>query len=215
MDKEINKNKESERGSKFMKIINDFFINYFDWLILFIGLCIIAAGYFMIIKPKYEIVIEDIQLVSSEKEREYTVRNAYLNNINNFKKAYKNISDQDVEKIDKLFYKKNEIEELFSEVETLIKKSGLILNSLGFELLDAEESDNKKKNKTESEDDFQENIGRIKISIEITGTDYSGFEKLLREIEGSLRLMDVENINFSHDGMKSSLDILAYYYEEN
>ncbi len=219
------KQKKTKQGNRLVKRINDFLLNYFNWVVLIIVLTILVVGLSIIIEPKYELVIRDVEIVKRDKEGEYLIQQLYLGKLNELKDAYQNINPEDKRKIDIVLPEKVEIEEFFSKMEALILKNGLILTSLQIDSGELELKDNKvasksksnKDNKKSSEDnkaetiDLSQEIGKIKIILSIIGTDYDGLKSLLQTIESNLRLMDIENISWSPDSNSTNLQLVTYY----
>ncbi len=226
------KQKKIRQSNQLVKRINDFLLNYFNWVILIIAVTILVAGFSMIIKPKYELVIRDVEIVRRDKEGEYLIQKSYLDKLNELKNAYQNVRPEDKRKINNVLPEKVEIEEFFSNMETLILRNGLILTSLRINSADLELEENKaiSKNKEDTSssaqgqkniykieeakaetNDLSEEIGKIQIAMSIIGTDYDGLKTLLQAIESNLRLMDIENISWSPDGNSTNLQLVTYY----
>lgn len=228
------KQKKIKQGNRLVKRINDFLLNYFNWVILIIVLTILVIGFSIIIEPKYELVIRDVELVRRDKEGKYLIQQSYLNKLNELKDAYQSIKLEDKRKIDIILPEKVETEEFFSNIEALILRNGLILTSLQIDSGELGSKDNevasKSKNKKDTPvsvrdkrkiykteeakaeiNDLFEKIGKIKITMSIIGADYNGLKSLLQTIESNLRLMDIENISWSPDGNSANLQLVTYY----
>ena len=65
----------------------------------------------MIIEPKYELVIRDVEIVRRDKEGKYLIQQSYLNKLNELKNAYQGVSSEDKRKINIILPDKVEIEE--------------------------------------------------------------------------------------------------------
>jgi len=221
----IRRNNQLVERNQLMKRINDLLLNYFNWVILIIVLTILVVGFLIIIKPKYELVVRDVELVRRDKEGEYLIQQSYLNKLNDLQYIYQSIKSEDKRKIDIILPEKVEVEKFFSRMETMVLKKGLILTSLQIDSEElgsrdnkvASKSKNKEDNKKASGDDkaeaidLSQEVGKIKITMNIIGTDYDGLKNLLHTIESNLRLMDIENISWSPDGNSTSLELVTYY----
>ena len=230
------KQKKVKQSNRLVKRINDFLLNYFNWVILIIVLTILVTGFSIIIEPKYELVIRDVEIVRRDKEGEYLIQQAYFNKLNELKDAYQSIKPEDKRKIDIILPEQVEIEEFFSSMEALVLKNGLILASLNINSGELELKENKITNENENKEDtsssssardqrkfykteeakaeindLSEKIGKIHITMSIIGTDYDGLKNLLQAIENNLRLMDMENISWSPDGNSTNLQLVTYY----
>jgi len=218
---------DEQKGQR-MRQINNFLLGYFDWLILVVALIILAVGFFMIIKPRYNLVSKDIELVELEQKGEFNNLQLYLNNLQKLQADYKNVAIEDKRKMDIILPKKGEIEEFFSKMEAFILKSGYILSSLQLSVDETEviveQTDSKSKSKNETSDqetdvatqakteDLLQKIGKVNITMSIIGTDYNGLKNLLRTIENNLRLMDINNLSWS--GSSVNLQLVTYYLIE-
>ncbi len=228
------KQKKIRQSNQLMKQVNDFLLNYFNWVILIIVLPILVVGFSMIIEPKYELVIRDVEIVRRDKEGEYLIQQSYLNKLNELKNAYQGIKSEDKRKIDIILPDKVETEEFFSNMEAMVLRNGLILTSLQIKSEALELEENKITSKNQNKEDtsasarnrkkiykteeakakinnLSEEIGKITITMNIIGTDYDGLKSLLQTIENNLRLMDIKNISWSSDGNSTSLELVTYY----
>jgi len=196
--------------------INNFLMHYFKLFVFVILIIMLTAGYFMLIRPKYKKVIRDIALISADKEVEYLTQQRYLDKLNELKAIYKNINPEDKNKINVILPSQTEVEDLFSEIEVIVLKNGLLLASLQVELKEDKASSRgayipKSALKTKEEEELPKEIGQVSIKMEIIGTDYNGFKNMLRTLENNLRLMDIIQLSFSPSSEQTSLELLAYY----
>ena len=217
---EQKKKSECKYGGQILRKINNFLLNYFDYVIIVTVLIILVSGFFIVIKPKYELVIQDVQLAKINNESEYLIQESYFGKLKKFKNVFDNVEIENKRKIDIILPEKVNVEEFFREIEAIVSKSGLILTSLNIAKDEAGEApDKSNKNKTNieiSDNNLElEKVGKIKITMNVLGVDYDNFKKFIGVIENNLRLMDIENINFSLDGKSVSLDLITYYMREN
>jgi len=200
--------------------INALLIRYFKWLVLALAIIILAMGYFLLIQPKYRQAIKNVELVSQEKELKYLAQQKYLNQLNELKAAYQNITTEDRDKIEAVLPNQAKTEELFAEIEAIVSKNGLILTSLQIEP-EANKSTAQNRrttgsarrntgNKTEIEN-LPEGIGKVKIVMNLLGTDYGSLKNIIKTIENNLRLMDIVTLDFSPAENQTSLELFAYY----
>jgi Tfp pilus assembly protein PilO len=177
-----------------------FLAKYFKWVIIGSIVFILVAGYLFLIKTKYESVLSNIVLAQSDKEKEFTSRTGYYNNLiklNNDVIGIKNKYNEGINKLNVILPGKTSIEDLMPQIEIIALRNGLTL--LSIQLSD------------ESGGGVDPQIGRIKIDADISGTDYPGLKMLLSSFETNLRLMDINSINFDPKGKKTTLEIYTYY----
>ncbi|MEA3463560.1 MAG: type 4a pilus biogenesis protein PilO [Patescibacteria group bacterium] len=213
------KNKIQQDNQQKQKI-NTLLIKYFKWLIFGVLTIILAAGYFLLIQPKYKQVAKDAESISEGKQLKYLTQQKYLNRLNELKAVYQSIKIQDRDKIEAILPNQAEIDKLFTEIEAIALSNGLILTSLQFESVkSAAKIDNKyvvesaKANQGSKDkiNDLPEEIAKIKIIMNLVGTDYNGLKNILKTIERNLRLMDIIKLSFSPNDNQTSLELLAYY----
>lgn len=231
--KKIKEKKDYQDSSMVKQKINNFLLNYFSWIILAILLIILAMGFSMIIKPKYELISKDLELFKRDKEGEYLIHEVYLNKLKDLRKIYESISSEDKRKMDIILPEEVNSEELFSRMETLINQSNFILTSLqispkevAVDRLKEGLINSKSKGKSESKDTdekdetninelIKEEVAGININMNIIGTDYNGLKELLYLIESNLRLMDIEQISWSPISNSTHLKLVIYYLKKS
>ena len=213
MDKGKN-GKEEQAGQK----INILLVRYFKWLIAFLVLVVLALGYFFLLKPEYEEVVQSAKSGQLNKEQEYLERREYLGKLKNLVAVFQSVKPSEIKKIDYILKPKDVPEELFSQVEAIVKKNGLLLKSLKIESGGEESKDSSRKVSRTTEEKTEvalpPEIGKTKATLEVLGVDYFGLKSLLVSIENNLRLMDVVNVDFSPEGNSVQLVFYTYYLKE-
>jgi hypothetical protein len=206
-----------EKNKQIKNIINIFLTRYFKVIVLILTIMILIVGYSFLIKPKYKQIIQEVKSVSEEKSPKYLNRKKYLNQLKELKAEYQKISLSDINKIKAILPSEKGHEELLAQLEDIILKNGLLLTSLQIEEVaeakDKEVSrrEGEKAEDSSSEDKLLKEINKLKIRMEIIGTDYVGFKNLLNVIENNLRLMDIVSLSFSPDNNTTSLELYVYY----
>lgn len=136
------------------------------------------------------------------------------------KDSYEEIDKIDLDKIDSILPDVLGKDKLLSEMESLILKNGLLLTSLQIEEVkevkkaispEGETSANLPGAAAQEKKNKLTNVGKIKINVDLAGTNYDNFKKILKAIEDNLRLLDIAKIQFNPDANKTSLEIFAYY----
>ena len=128
-----------------------------------------------------------------------------LNKIKKLKEAYQQISREDIDKIEAILPEEGGEDKLLAELEDIVLGNGLILSSLQIEKKGAEPINKSIIN------NFSGEIGKIKIGMDIVGTDYVGLKNFLTVIEKNLRLIDIIKIGFSPAENKTSIEAYSYY----
>lgn len=209
MNKILRKTDENTNKVMIMKL-NVFLSRYFNYLMIIFLILLLLFGFLFFIKPKYELVSNSIKNISKAKEEEYDALEKQYVKISGMWADYNRIDGADVEKIHEMIPQSDSTEELFRELEIIILKSGLTLNSIEISPDNAsKETDNSKK--TAAAGSIYDNVGRVKINLSVSGVNYEDFKKLLSTFENNLRLMDVQNVNVSLSSGSASFEIITYY----
>ena len=213
MDKGKN-GKEEQAGQK----INILLVRYFKWLIAFLVLVVFILGYFFLLKPKYEEIAKLTGDGQLSQEQEYLERREYLDKLKNLVAVFQSVKSSEIKKIDYILKPKDVPEELFSQVEAIVKKNGLLLKSLKIESGGEESKDSSQKVSRTTEEKTEvalpPEIGKTKATLEVLGVDYFGLKSLLASMENNLMLMDVASVNFAPEGNSAQLTFYVYYLKE-
>lgn len=166
--------------------------SYFKWFAMILAIIIFLIGYFFIILP------EQLDLKNRANlnilESEYLEFRRELTKLSELGDAYIDIKSENIDKIESILPAKPDIEELMRQMEVIVLQNGLFLSSLQI-----------------SEGSKDGNIGKVNITISVTGADYEAFKSLLYTIETNLRLLDIEQLNFSPGSKSTTFRLVAYY----
>ena len=213
----MDKGKDEKEGQTRQKI-NVLLIEYFKWLIAFLVLVVFILGYFFLLKPKYEEIAKLTGDGQLSQEQEYLERREYLDKLKNLVAVFQSVKSSEIKKIDYILKPKDVPEELFSQVEAIVKKNGLLLKSLKIESGGEESKDSSQKVSRTTEEKTEvalpPEIGKTKATLEVLGVDYFGLKSLLASMENNLMLMDVASVNFAPEGNSVQLVFYTYYLKE-
>lgn len=221
MDKQEIKKQEkiTVTGKKNNFKLHDLLIANFKSAVMLIFAIILAGGYFLALQPKFIAIKKEKSLIS-EKEAEISSLNSKIRQLEKMKDSYEEIDKIDLDKIDSILPDVLGKDKLLSEIESLILKNGLLLTSLQIEEVkevkkvispEGETSANLPGTAAQEKKNKLTNVGKIKINVDLAGTNYDNFKKILKAIEDNLRLLDIAKIQFNPDANKTSLEIFAYY----
>jgi len=193
--------------------VNIFLSKYFGAVAVFVAMAILVFGNLFFVWPEYKRIINDIESANKKEDLKYAERQKYLKQLKELKAEYQKISPDDIKKIEIMLPKKNNREELLAQMENMIARNGFLLADLRVEDIvekqDGAADEAEKKDSIDPAD--RKGVNKIKINMNIVGTDYDGFKRLLRVIENNLRLLDITNLSFSPGSQKTSLEMYAYY----
>ncbi len=197
--------------------INIFLNRYFSVVALAAAIVILVLGGLFLIFPKYKQIDNNIKLADKKESLNYAKRQKYLSQLKELKAEYQKINQDDIKKIKIMLPKTNNREELLAEIEKMILKNGFLLTNLRVEDVDAKQKNiagaAKKNNKNNKNlvKTAAISINKVKINMNVIGTDYGGLKKLLGVVENNLRLMDIVNLSFNPGDKTTSLEVYAYY----
>lgn len=214
-------NKLGEKGSKKKKAkeqrINMFLVRYFKWLVVLFVLIVFISSYIFLIKPKYQKITQLVGANKISREQEYLERKEYLAGIKDLINIYKKINLSDIKKVNLILSKGNNYEELFTQLESIVLKSGLLIKSLK---IDSEEYVGKEnilkkpkisRKESGTDSSLPSEIGRIKVTLSIIGVDYFSLKNILNNIENNLMIMDIISLDFQPSNNSVDLDFYTYY----
>jgi len=203
MSRKNQKNNEHDTAISLRKkkVVN-FFIRFYNLLILIIVLLIFGLGYFFLLQPKYKQISYEFDTIRNSYQAEYLQRHKKFKDLISLKEAYDSLRKSDIEKIELLLPDADGIEDILSQLEFIALRNGLFINTIQIdEKAEKIDTTNVKKNvrntpdKTQAgsvlSDDLAEQIGIINIQIEIAGADYLSLKRLLRVLQGNLRLYNI------------------------
>ena len=193
--------------------LNKFLNDYFKWVIVLAVLAVLIFGFFFLIMPKY---VQTTRYVGSINEQEKIDLQAKIEELSKIKElisAYAKIDQQYIDKVSAIAPIRNNKEELFSEINYLVNKNQLLLQSMSLGDVTGYR-DNKLLKQTAAGKKISENIEEITINLFVRGTNYESFKNLLSTLENNLRLMDVLSVNFDPVGKTTWLTIDTYYVKQ-
>jgi hypothetical protein len=214
MDFGKNENKKRDKKEKIRQRMNMFLARYFNWLLVLVVLIIVIIGSVFILKPKYNEITKLTKNNEFGQEQEYSIRRQYLDKIKSLIKIYDKVNRSDAEKVNYILAEKDIQEEIFSEIQSLVEKNGLLLEGLKIEPVEEvkKPSGVNLTKKTETNAVLlPPEIGRIKATLSVIGVDYFSLKSLISTMENNLALIDIVNLDFEPDSGSAELVFYTYY----
>ncbi len=187
----------------------------FFWVVVLVSLLILLFGFLFLIKPKYE-EVSALALNRDEKQDRFLslIRESkdYLNEVSSSAKIYNEINQDDFEKINSILPKCGFHEELFGQMDYIVKKNGLLLSSISI----TPETSTSISVVISDEQEVNDSIEQkkiIRISFSLGGINYIGLKIFLKDIETNLRIMDINSLSFSPASNSLNIDIQTYCLE--
>ncbi|MFH1427951.1 MAG: hypothetical protein ABIG60_05515 [Patescibacteria group bacterium] len=188
---------------------------YFKWLILIISGLILILGIIFFVIPKYNEIREFIRVNEGKNIGDLNEATNYLEKLNDLITIYQKIDTVDIENIKSMLPEENIKEDLFTELESIITKNGLLVKSIIINEPEGETANNNQGRKiNESQTarlSLPKDIKKIKINLTVVGTNYFSFKNLLKALEKNLRIIDITNLEFSPEGETITLGLETYY----
>ncbi len=203
----INKNIKNQNS------LNIFLNHYFNILILFVIVLILAISYFIVLKPKFNQTLGAIQENIENQQKLYDSQQKKLADLKAISQMYEKISPEELKKFNGVLPDSYIKERLYGELEEIIASSGFAVNSIKI----AGEEDEKKASASDAPapkiDANGSRVGKVIIEVSLSAIDYSGFKNLLKVLENNSRLLDISEIDFSNSENKAFFKITSYYYK--
>ncbi|MDP2736624.1 MAG: hypothetical protein Q8O59_02435 [bacterium] len=221
---EIKKNplsggEENKKQAEVLKNkINGFLINYFNYLVLSLGIIILVAGLFVLIYPKYQQISKANEVAKNNLQIEYETKLSYLNSIRNLKKSYQSVGDEEKAKLVSMLPAGRDTSPIITEIESITVRNGAILTSIRIEPAAASGRANLKVDLKENKEslagifnELPQGVGQIKIEIRLGSINYPILKNIIKTFENNLRLFDISEINFNASENEAILNIYSYY----
>lgn len=209
-----------------IKTINGYLVDYFIFIIVYVVLVLLAAGYFYLLYPKYKNIIKNNNLYQDYKVKEIDQLKVTLANFNDYKNIYDAISDSDKAKINGFLPNKDDSEELLVYIRNMMARGGykllkleigdLVKKNAGASSVVSSKPVAKKLNENPADQAggqgaLSDRLGVIDISLAVGGLNYSSLKNFLYFVERDARFFDIENITFSLSEGVIDLELKAYY----
>ncbi|MFH0853743.1 MAG: hypothetical protein V1853_05050 [bacterium] len=190
-------------GISFKKLI----FEQFRYILIAVAVIILVVGYVIIIGPELN---EIRQLGLSDRNTEQKLledRGEYLTRVEEMLDRYDDLNKRSLEELDQVLPKKSDIADLFVIVDDLVEQSDLQLNSIAIapaSLSQPGAASSQQSVNTGSTSAGQNtlllNTGLKSFDISISvsgGRSYEHFKEFLTNIENSLRIFNVQSLNFN------------------
>jgi hypothetical protein len=203
----------AETSKLWVREFNKFLSDYFRWIVIAIVVIIFVFGYFILLKPKYDQTISYIGILNQRDQVDFDAKNNELNRIKTLINDYKSIDKNYIDKMSIVAPVIKNKEELFSEINYLVSRNQLFLQSISLSEFGGY-ADNNLVAMNAAGQNVSGNIRSITVSISVLGTDYQGLKDFLAVVENNLHLMDVPTLTFDQSGNSTVMTINTYYVNE-
>lgn len=212
---------ENKKQAEVLKIkINGFLINYFNYLVFYLGIIILAAGLFVLVYPKYQQISKANKEAKNNLQIEYETKFNYLNSIRDLKKSYQSINDDEKAKIASMLPAVRDTGAIITEIESIAVRNSAILTSIKIEPEVASGRVNLKIEPKENKEslagifnELPQGVGKIKIEVRLGSINYPILKNIIKTFENNLRLFDISEISFNDSENEAFLNIYSYYLQ--
>jgi Tfp pilus assembly protein PilO len=195
---------EPKKTNKATKL--DIFMYKYSFLVLILLLgAVLAAGFFFLLKPKYEEVLLTFNKIYEQKKTEASTLKASERKALQYIVDFNSISESEKSLIDKIIPDSGQSELIYIEIEKIAKERGLILRKIN---ITEKKEDLRNKN---DEEKVKKGVNELEIDLIVEGFNYEGMKRFLSAIEKNIRLMDIQDITFSPDTFSANIKLLTYY----
>ncbi|MCD4694066.1 hypothetical protein K8R62_01780 [bacterium] len=212
-----NKDIKDEKEKKaFLKRVNNFLINYFKWFVFLLILIVFVCGYYFLLFPKYKEIENTIKSNQEQQQEVFLTKQRTYNKLKDYIDSYNALPQKDLGKIDKILPEAYNQEELFSELNYLIKRNNLILKSVNINSGNSrsefgEEKPNKNKALNSGAINIPSGVEKFSATLSIVGTNYYSLKNLLYNLENNIKLINITNLSFSPSSQTTNITFDTYY----
>ena len=203
----------SESRRIWIKKLNKFLSDYFRWLVVAIVAVVLASSYFLLLKPKYDQTMNHLNLANRQEQADFNAKNEELKKVKALLDAYAGIDPNYLDKVKAIAPAVQNKEELFSEINYLVSRNQLFLQSVSLSEVGGYGGSNLVA-ETPADKEIAGKIRSVTVSLSVAGADYQGLKNFLAALENNLRLMDVTSLSFSPGGGSTILSFITYYVKE-
>ncbi|PKM87623.1 hypothetical protein CVU83_02795 [Candidatus Falkowbacteria bacterium HGW-Falkowbacteria-2] len=196
--------------------LNIFLNANFNIFIVIFVIGFLILGYYLVIKPKFDITLMSIRDTIAQQESFYQSQRQKLADLQAAAALYRKIDAEDVARVNAILPDEYAKEKLFGELEDIVMQRGLTLASLSLTKAgESEETDNPMAAKADRFLNMpgSERVGVISAQMSLGSTDYAALKNLLPLLEQHLQLMDIKVVNFDPSGKTADLTIDTYYFK--
>lgn len=205
---EVKKSKQKNNLSLFL---ND----YFNLIILFVLILVLALSYFIFLGPKLKTTTAVMKDSIESQKKLFYEQERKLRDLQTVKRIYDEITPADLSKFNNVLPDSYVKERLFGELEEIVVRQGFLLGSIT--LSGGEEAAATgvplPTMVSDSGEETLVNVGQISISLEVSAIDYAGLKQLLKVLEANSRIFDIRSLTFSYEANTAQLEMVTYYYK--
>ena len=185
--------------------VNYILSNYFPLIASILFFIVLGAGYVFLIDPYLdEIRLQISQDIATEKNYG-VIQQQKINKLIEQREEFDKINTKELEKIDYILPKEEDIPNLFAQIEAISKEYNLLLTSIATSNYNEETKEGAIVKNPNS-------VKKVLVSITLDGgSDYESLKNFLKALEFNIRLLDISSINISSDFKVYNINCITYY----
>jgi hypothetical protein len=193
----------------------NYFAKFFNLFIILVCVIVLVAGYWWLIKPKYDFIATNQELTF--REREYENKVEYLKQLGEIKNLYKSISQADKDKIDIILAWRQDVDRLkialLRQVDKVGKEKGVTVDNIVITPLDNSFEKLIKINEPFKQNGLSDKLKLMQITFDVNNLSYAQLKQFLNRLEISLTIMDVTKLIFDPGTKQAKIELVTYYLE--
>lgn len=182
---------------------------FFGIVIALAVLATFYVAYQFFLMPEYQKIVSNAEVV--KKNDEYLDKLQYYNQLIDLRNAYAKIKPEDKEKISQIVSNINDQNELYREVEYIINKNGLKVDSIEPVTLD-KTYDLPNISARAKESPLLNNMKLTMTACKISAVNYESLIRVLKTFELNLRIMDIVKTEYDPLTKKAVIQFITYQF---
>jgi uncharacterized protein (UPF0333 family) len=182
----------------------------FFWIIIALAvLAVLYVAYIFFLLPEYNKIVSNAEVI--KKNDEYLDKLQYYNQLIDLRNAYAKIKPEDKDKINQIVSNINDQNELYREVEYIVNKNGLKVESIEPVTLDSSYDLPNISSQTKQ----SPLLGNMKLtmtSCKMSDVNYESLLRVLKTFELNLRIMDIIKTEYDPNTRKAAVQFITYQF---
>ena len=207
-----NKEKPIKKEINYDEIIGQVSVTVyrFFWVvIILVVLIVLFVAYQFFLLPEYNKIVSNAEVI--KKNDEYLDKLQYYNQLIDLRNAYAKITPEDKEKISQIVSNINDQNELYREVEYIVKKNGLKVDAIEPVTLD-KTYDLPNISGKAKQSPLLNNMKLTMTSCKMSEVNYDALIRVLKTFELNLRIMDIVKTEYDPATKKASIQFITYQF---
>lgn len=207
-----NKEKSTKKVVNYAEISGQIAVvvyRFFWVVIILVVLAVLFVAYQFFLLPEYNKIVSNAEVI--KKNDEYLDKLQYYNQLIDLRNAYAKITPEDKDKISQIVSNINDQNELYREVEYIVKKNGLKVDSIDPVTLDATYDLPNISGKAK-QSPLLSNMKLTMTACKMSEVNYEAFIRVLKTFELNLRIMDIVKTEYDPLTKKATIQFITYQF---